>query len=49
MLLEKKKNRPGLIPSVFGDVTGAKIVMPWIMISLKFHKHEDCVKLEKSK
>ena len=27
---------PGLIPSVFGDVTGARIVMPLIIISLQF-------------
>lgn len=25
----------GLIPSVFGDLTGARIVMPWIRILLQ--------------
>lgn len=29
---------PGLIPSVFGTVTGANIVKPWIKILLHFEK-----------
>uniref|UniRef100_A0A3Q7HWB0 Uncharacterized protein n=1 Tax=Solanum lycopersicum TaxID=4081 RepID=A0A3Q7HWB0_SOLLC len=29
---------PGLMPSVFGDLTGARIVMPWMITLLHFTK-----------
>lgn len=32
-----KGTEPGLMPSVFGDVTGAMMVMPCMIILLQFH------------